>query len=148
MVGLLADLWSRFISYILLFWFVSFPYPMACLLLVLCYSRINQYWPRLLWHADWEAVADCAPDELLSPRKLPKISELTQEDNQVKGLKRRGRGTFLYGKDTLYSELKSDDSDDEEHKAESPSPAGDTKITDCMPSLLCFKIDILCHLHT
>lgn len=83
---------------------------------------------------DWETVADCASDELLSPTKLPEISKLTLEDIQVKGPKRRGRGTFSYGKHGLYSDEKSDKLviDDEEHNADSPSIAGDTKITDLM----------------
>ncbi|KAI3775959.1 hypothetical protein L1987_45719 [Smallanthus sonchifolius] len=53
---------------------------------------------------DWEAVADRAPDDLLSPQCLPDVSTLTLEDKKSKTLVRRGRGTFSYQKHGLYSD--------------------------------------------
>nr|XP_043633847.1 coiled-coil domain-containing protein R3HCC1L [Erigeron canadensis] len=53
---------------------------------------------------DWEAVADCAPDEILLPQGLLNVSRLTLEDKKVETPVRRGRGTFSYQKDGLYSD--------------------------------------------
>lgn len=59
---------------------------------------------------DWEAIADRAPDELLSPQCLPGVSELSLQDTKVQPPKRRGRGTFSYKKPELYSDQLSDKS--------------------------------------
>lgn len=57
---------------------------------------------------DWEAVADRDPEELLSPQVLPGISELSIVDSGAKSSKRRGRGTFSYKSQGLYSDQQSD----------------------------------------
>ncbi|PON50899.1 Nucleotide-binding alpha-beta plait domain containing protein [Parasponia andersonii] len=59
---------------------------------------------------DWEAIAERSPDELLSSQCLPGISKLSLEDTKPKTPKRRGRGTFSYKKDELYSDNLSDKS--------------------------------------
>lgn len=53
---------------------------------------------------DWEALADREPSTLLSAEELPQISKLSVEEPKVEGPKRRGRGTFTYNKDVMYSE--------------------------------------------
>ncbi|KAI3461246.1 hypothetical protein Pfo_017909 [Paulownia fortunei] len=58
---------------------------------------------------DWEAIADRAPEELLSPQCLPGVSKLSLEDSKAQGTKRRGRGTFSYKKQGLYSDNQSDE---------------------------------------
>lgn len=68
---------------------------------------------------DWEAIADHAPNELLSPRSLPSVSNICLEDAKVQTSKRRGRGPFTYKKHELYSDRQSDatlvdDVDDED----------------------------------
>lgn len=60
--------------------------------------------------ADWEAIADRAPDELLSSRCLPGVSELSLKDTERQIPKRRGRGTFSYENHELYSDQLSDKS--------------------------------------
>ncbi|XVF19624.1 hypothetical protein REPUB_Repub11eG0126700 [Reevesia pubescens] len=57
---------------------------------------------------DWEAIADCEPNVLLSSECLPGVSNLSLEDSKVEGPKRRGRGTFSYNKSKLYSDRHSD----------------------------------------
>ncbi|KAL2536079.1 hypothetical protein Fot_17470 [Forsythia ovata] len=57
---------------------------------------------------DWEAIADRAPDELLSPKCLPEVSNLSLEESTVQSTKQRGRGTFSYKKHGLYSDYESD----------------------------------------
>ncbi|GAA0150022.1 hypothetical protein LIER_09052 [Lithospermum erythrorhizon] len=60
---------------------------------------------------DWEAVADRDPEELLSPQVLLGISELSIEEPGEPGgksSKRRGRGTFSYKAQGLYSDQQSD----------------------------------------
>lgn len=60
--------------------------------------------------ADWEAMADRSPNELLPAECLPEVSKLSLEDGKnTKAPKRRGRGTFTYKKDELYSDRVSDD---------------------------------------
>ncbi|KAL8483489.1 hypothetical protein ACS0TY_026250 [Phlomoides rotata] len=59
---------------------------------------------------DWEAVADRDTEELLSPQCLPGVSNLSLEDSKedLKAqTKRRGRGTFSYKKQGLYSDNQS-----------------------------------------
>ncbi|KAG5602752.1 hypothetical protein H5410_034122 [Solanum commersonii] len=58
---------------------------------------------------DWEAIADRAPDELLSPQHLPEVSKISLQDSKVQAPKRRGRGTFSYQKQSLYSDQQSDE---------------------------------------
>lgn len=70
---------------------------------------------------DWEAMADREPDELFSSECLPGVSNLSLEDKKVEAPtvpKRRGRGTFSYNKDELYSDRVSDKSFPENHKDE------------------------------
>lgn len=63
--------------------------------------------------ADWEALADREPSALLSAEELPQISKLSvEEEPKVEGPKRRGRGTFTYNKDVMYSESRFEDSGD------------------------------------
>ncbi|KAL3335909.1 hypothetical protein AABB24_031900 [Solanum stoloniferum] len=80
---------------------------------------------------DWEAIADRAPDELLSPQHLPEVSKISLQDSKVQAPKRRGRGTFSYQKQCLYSDQQSDepDVDDIEDETVSGTPEGssDTK---------------------
>ncbi|XP_019199364.1 PREDICTED: coiled-coil domain-containing protein R3HCC1L isoform X2 [Ipomoea nil] len=76
---------------------------------------------------DWEAIADRDPNELLSPSGLPEVSSLSLQDSKVQAPKRRGRGTFLYQKDELYSDEPSEGSkydysdDDVSHSTEGSS---------------------------
>ncbi|XP_055831902.1 uncharacterized protein LOC129900848 [Solanum dulcamara] len=80
---------------------------------------------------DWEAVADRAPDELLSPQHLLEVSKISLQDSKVQAPKRRGRGTFSYQKHSLYSDQQSDEPavDDIEDETVSGTPEGssDTK---------------------
>lgn len=67
--------------------------------------------------ADWEALADLEPSKLLPVEELPEISKLSVEEPKVEGPKRRGRGTFTYKRDAMYSdrdfsESRFDDSED------------------------------------
>lgn len=57
-----------------------------------------------MYVTDWEALADREPSTLLSAEELPQISKLSVEEPKVEGPKRRGRGTFTYNKDVMYSE--------------------------------------------
>ncbi|KAA8544355.1 hypothetical protein F0562_022377 [Nyssa sinensis] len=79
---------------------------------------------------DWEAIADCAPDELLSPGCLPGISKLSPKETKVQTPKRRGRGTFSYRKHGLYSDQQSDGSiiDDSENDNVCHRSEGDEEI--------------------
>uniref|UniRef100_A0A5B6YSQ9 Putative coiled-coil domain-containing protein R3HCC1L isoform X2 n=1 Tax=Davidia involucrata TaxID=16924 RepID=A0A5B6YSQ9_DAVIN len=79
---------------------------------------------------DWEAIADRAPDELLSPECLPGVSKLSLEETKVQTPKRRGRGTFSYRKHGLYSDQQSDGSiiDDSENDDVCHSSEGDKEI--------------------
>ncbi|CAN6812044.1 unnamed protein product [Brassica oleracea] len=61
---------------------------------------------------DWEALADREPSTLLSVDELPQISKLSVEEPKFEGPKRRGRGTFTYNKDVMYSESRFEDSGD------------------------------------
>ncbi|KAF8084940.1 hypothetical protein N665_0693s0031 [Sinapis alba] len=61
---------------------------------------------------DWEALADREPSTLLSVEDLPQMSKLSVEEPKVEGPKRRGRGTFTYNKDVMYSESRFEDSGD------------------------------------
>ncbi|KAJ4979193.1 hypothetical protein NE237_009973 [Protea cynaroides] len=70
---------------------------------------------------DWEAIADREPDELFSPHNEGGASELSHEDTKVQIPKRRGRGTFLYRKNGLYSDKKDDIAGVNESEDEAPS---------------------------
>ncbi|OVA07154.1 hypothetical protein BVC80_1289g75 [Macleaya cordata] len=68
---------------------------------------------------DWEAIADRAPNEILTPQHNETgISGISLKDTDLETPKRRGRGAFLYKKNSLYSDQQpnaatSDNSDDE-----------------------------------
>ncbi|CAM8914912.1 unnamed protein product [Rhodiola kirilowii] len=54
---------------------------------------------------DWEAIADLPLEKLLAPQVPPKVVDLDHTQNhEVKTPKRRGRGTFSYKKEELYSD--------------------------------------------
>ncbi|KAK7841293.1 coiled-coil domain-containing protein r3hcc1l [Quercus suber] len=88
---------------------------------------------------DWEAMADRAPDELLSSQCLPGVSEpLMQDtkvqapDTKVQAPKQRGRGTFSYKKHELYSDQLSDksiinDAEDEDDACDNAEVKKDTR---------------------
>ncbi|KAF6158956.1 hypothetical protein GIB67_042037 [Kingdonia uniflora] len=68
--------------------------------------------------ADWEAIADRSSDEVFFPKLDSAIKKLTLKDTKAQTSKRRGRGSFLYKKNGLYSDQEpsgtaSDVSDDE-----------------------------------
>lgn len=63
---------------------------------------------------NWETIADRAPDELLSPSCLPGVSNISLDDTPTQGPKRRGRGTFSYGRRSLYSDDGEDNNDDDQ----------------------------------
>lgn len=73
-----------------------------------------------LWNiTDWEALADREPDALLSTVPsdcLSGVSNLKLENTKSQTPKRRGRGTFSYEKQELYSDQLLDgiDVEDEE----------------------------------
>ncbi|XP_050204181.1 uncharacterized protein LOC126654150 [Mercurialis annua] len=71
---------------------------------------------------DWEALADCAATELISSPELPTVSNLSlEEEATVQVPKRRGRGTFSYKQDKLYSDRQSDVSLSDETEEEEES---------------------------
>lgn len=59
---------------------------------------------------DWEAIADRPPNELLSLQSEPDKPELPVKETKDQTPRRRGRGTFSYNKDELYSDKLSDSS--------------------------------------
>ncbi|KAJ8750186.1 hypothetical protein K2173_014101 [Erythroxylum novogranatense] len=79
---------------------------------------------------DWEAIADRSPNELLSSECLTGVSNISLDDANVQTSHRRGRGTFSYRKNGLYSdnvhEASSvdgvDDADVEQNKQQSVEP--------------------------
>ncbi|XP_052190507.1 uncharacterized protein LOC127800104 isoform X2 [Diospyros lotus] len=82
---------------------------------------------------DWEAIADCAPEDLLSSQCLPEVSKLSLQDNKAQNPKRRGRGKFSYTSDGLYSDQQSYGSVIEslENEALSHNPEGDSSEKSC-----------------
>ncbi|XP_075633145.1 uncharacterized protein LOC142605605 isoform X2 [Castanea sativa] len=81
---------------------------------------------------DWEAMADRAPDELLSSQCLPGVSEPLMQDTKVQAPKQRGRGTFSYKKHELYSDQLSDksiinDAEDEDDTCDNAEVKRDTR---------------------
>lgn len=97
---------------------------------------------------DWEAIADCAPDELLSSQSLPKVANLSLEDTKVQASKRRGRGTFTYNKNELYSDRQSDKSAVEDVVDEDTSfnLERSTELTYCKPCFSLVSVDLLIEL--
>ncbi|KAL2932707.1 Coiled-coil domain-containing protein R3HCC1L [Bienertia sinuspersici] len=75
-------------------------------------STENAAAPQVSSDDDWEAIVDRAPDELLSPQCLPEVSHLSLHETEVKKKvpNRRGRGTFTYKKQGLYSDEQGNDS--------------------------------------
>ncbi|KAL5574576.1 hypothetical protein UlMin_016275 [Ulmus minor] len=75
---------------------------------------------------DWEAIADCSPDELLSVSKLS-----LETTTKAQAPKRRGRGTFSYKKQELYSDHLSDktiiDNTEDEDVCHSTEPSTEIK---------------------
>ncbi|XP_073526456.1 uncharacterized protein [Phyllobates terribilis] len=67
--------------------------------------------------ADWETRADAEPDELFPAQQLPEVSKISLQD-AVEIPKRRGRGTFSYNKEALYSDQLAEESTncDSEHQ--------------------------------
>ncbi|XP_024950018.1 uncharacterized protein LOC102607047 isoform X3 [Citrus sinensis] len=101
---------------------------------------------------DWEAMADRDPDELLSSQGLPEVSKLSLEDTGVKvqAPKRRGRGTFSYKKNELYSDWQDDKSIVEDAEVDDDSSLSSESKTELRHSLearnhiqLPFKMRIL-----
>ncbi|KAL0370227.1 UNVERIFIED_CONTAM: hypothetical protein Sangu_0340800 [Sesamum angustifolium] len=74
---------------------------------------------------DWEAIADRDPEELLSSQSLPGVSKLSLEDSKSQGLRRRGRGTFYYDKQGMYSDNQSDEPDMDDSESSSVADAED-----------------------
>ncbi|KAK4408398.1 hypothetical protein Sango_0420800 [Sesamum angolense] len=74
---------------------------------------------------DWEAIADRDPEELLSSQSLPGVSKLSLEDSKSQGLRRRGRGTFYYDKQGMYSDNQSDEPDIDDSESSSVADAED-----------------------
>lgn len=74
-----------------------------------CYY--DAYFSFNVWNADWEAIADREPNDLLvvPSECLSELSKLSVEDKRPHGPKRRGRGTFSYRNHELYSDQLSDD---------------------------------------
>ncbi|XP_028115950.1 uncharacterized protein LOC114313735 isoform X2 [Camellia sinensis] len=79
---------------------------------------------------DWEAIADRAPEELLSPQCLPEVSKLSLQDAKTQTPKRRGRGMFAYTTHRMYSDQQSHGFvvGNSENEAMCDSSEGDTQI--------------------
>lgn len=100
---------------------------------------------------DWEAIADRAPDELLSSQCLPRVSELSLTDTKVQTPKRRGRGTFSYKKHELYCDQLSSESvfSNSEYEDVFQNSKGVTDKINCkyvFPSRLHCQNHILCQI--
>ncbi|KAK4441333.1 Coiled-coil domain-containing protein R3HCC1L [Sesamum alatum] len=74
---------------------------------------------------DWEAIADRDPEELLSSQCLPGVSKLSLEDSKAQEIRRRGRGTFSYNKQGLYSDNQSDEPVIDDSESSTVGPAED-----------------------
>ncbi|KAI3984904.1 hypothetical protein MKX01_004672 [Papaver californicum] len=78
---------------------------------------------------DWESIADLPVDEILTPAPIHDIgiSKLTLEDSKPEiTTKRRGRGAFMYKKNSLYSDQQTNSvnsgySDDDDEAGQSNS---------------------------
>ncbi|XP_071723884.1 uncharacterized protein [Rutidosis leptorrhynchoides] len=70
---------------------------------------------------DWEAIADRPDEELLPSQSSSREPNHSPEDIKVEAPKRRGRGTFSYDKNKMYSDQQFEptagDSDDEDASA-------------------------------
>ncbi|XP_047316594.1 uncharacterized protein LOC124920202 isoform X2 [Impatiens glandulifera] len=78
---------------------------------------------------DWEAIADHSLNDLrLSPKSLP--SKPSLDDVKVPTPKRRGRGTFAYKKEGLYSDQLTDGNpkDDDDSESQSSEKDSNTRI--------------------
>lgn len=82
---------------------------------------------------DWEAIADLASNELLPPQVEAGVSNITLEDIKVQAPKRRGRGSFLYKKNGLYSDQAADGApiDNSEDELSGQYPKEDADIRNC-----------------
>ncbi|KZV17413.1 hypothetical protein F511_09085 [Dorcoceras hygrometricum] len=83
---------------------------------------------------DWEAIADRAPDELFNPPSLPGVSELSLQDSKVQIAKRRGRGTFSYKKQGLYSDNQTAEPVFDDSETNSSNPDTDSEEQNCSNS--------------
>lgn len=99
---------------------------------------------------DWEAIADRAPSELFSPPNEEGVPKLPSEDTKFQTPKRRGRGTFLYRKNGLYSDLQPDVAtvDGTEDGVACHSSEANTKSRNCKSIVLIILVvfkSILCY---
>ena len=96
----------------------------------------------ILWYvADWEAVADRAPDELLPSHCLSEFSNLKLDNTKNETPKRRGRGTFSYEKRELYSDQLLDNSVIEVGDEKTDPTSGVKKdMTNCESNLLVISV--------
>lgn len=93
-------------------------------------------WTNLFEIADWEAIADRAPEELLSLQGLPEVSKLSLENTKIQTPKRRGRGKFSYTTNGLNGDQQSDGFVDySENEAVCNSSEGDTQERNCKSSI-------------
>ncbi|KAL0460829.1 UNVERIFIED_CONTAM: hypothetical protein Slati_0710100 [Sesamum latifolium] len=74
---------------------------------------------------DWEAIAHLSAEELLPSQSLPEVSELSLEDSKAPVIRRRGRGTFSYNKQGLYSDYQTDEPDFDDSQSSSVADAED-----------------------
>lgn len=104
---------------------------------------------------DWEAIADCEPNVILSSECLPRVSNLSLEDSKpgvsnlssehskVEAPKRRGRGTFSYRKSELYSDQHSNDvSAPKDIENEDICKNPETKTVECKPFCLSIRFSL------
>ncbi|XP_068663784.1 uncharacterized protein [Aristolochia californica] len=79
---------------------------------------------------DWESIADRTSNEVLFPEETSSVEKLSLEETTLKVPKRRGRGTFLYNKDGLYSDQipAATADDDTQDEASSIDPKGPTEL--------------------
>lgn len=96
---------------------------------------------------DWEAIADREPDKLVpvvSSDILTGVSKIKLEDSKSPTPKRRGRGTFSYDKDKLYSDRLLDGSiiDDVEDDETNRGSEDKKDTTNCKYALLCFIFSV------
>lgn len=73
---------------------------------------------------------------MLSTQDIPDVSNISLKDKETQIIKRRGRGTFAYKKQGLYSDQQFDDpainiSEDEVDSQDTAHGSQDTEIRDC-----------------
>lgn len=91
---------------------------------------------NLLEIADWETIADRAPEELLPLQGLPEVSKLSLENTKIQTPKRRGRGKFSYTTHGLYGDQQSNGFVDySENEAVCNSSEGDAQERNCTSSI-------------